>query len=768
MKNLFLVFVLGIFLISFVCSATLTESKIGIEKTFSKSYSEKYGKILIENKTEKLKEMNLQNNTDLCFKNCKAQGTTQMFKAGALFDDIVYHSSKNSTDYQSRITEIYITEAKKRIVEVENSYQVCNLITATNGSKSNVCSKVNNGTKEIEESYLEYIPYKAGTMVESNNYSWEIRGEKGLYENIDWFPILNGIKGTEFAAWNSSYNVGLVAGYTLNETTGNPIDVLGVRNGTNNGATLGVGGKIGTAYSFDGVNDGLSFPTTLHPLGTNDFTMYFWVNYTSSSGWRAMFGNDINDDFSLVTAGLPEMLFYVGGSYIQVSSGMSVGNYYNIVVVRDFPNTKVYINGVVKINDSETLDGGLTERPLYLGKNAGGTYFQGSLDEFYMYSRAWSYEEVIGGYNNGDGITYKGDFDSNPTISINSPINYLNSSSSIIGFNITTKDDFRNNNLSVYFSNVRNHTISLSNNDTTSIFNLTLPDGVYNWTASTSDNSSQITNSSNRIFTIDTIIENLSIISPLNNSLSNNSGLDILIFRNDTHIGSVYYSNDSMSVNTTLASGENITSIIWSEGQHNISVWANDTPFGNLKQELLSFIMDYSDPVVNFIFSPNGTYTESTIPINLSLFDYSHLSVYYNITTQANTGIEVVSRREILNWTNSTTIPPLSNGYYLAFFEIKDFFNRTINSNSSFIVNVTSSGETPASVGGGGGMIEEEKEEVVESRTCKPFETAWEEFIFETEGKNFLDRIIAGWRLILDLALCKSAASIFPIDIDSK
>jgi len=64
---------------------------------------------------------------------------------------------------------------------------------------------------------------------------------------------------------------GLVAVYHLDGASDVVLDSSGYNNGTNNNATRGVSGKIGNAFSFDGLDD---FVDTGHNLAQNITFLY--------------------------------------------------------------------------------------------------------------------------------------------------------------------------------------------------------------------------------------------------------------------------------------------------------------------------------------------------------------------------------------------------------------------------------------------------------------------------------------------------------------
>ena len=69
-----------------------------------------------------------------------------------------------------------------------------------------------------------------------------------------------------------------------------------------------------------------------------------------------------------------------------------------------------------------------------------------------------------------------------------------------------------------------------------------------------------------------------------------NKYVNIIYNVSDDNLDSCWYSNDTMSVNTTLAGCVNVTDVVWSVGDHNVTVYVNDTA-GNENGSTISFTM---------------------------------------------------------------------------------------------------------------------------------------------------------------------------------
>ena len=130
---------------------------------------------------------------------------------------------------------------------------------------------------------------------------------------------------------------------------------------------------------------------------------------------------------------------------------------------------------------------------------------------------------------------------------------------------------------------------------------LTTESNLYNITCLLQNGSSADGFTTNASFyatniTIDNTYPLISIVSPANNINSTNINLNV----NYTVSGQKFcwYSNDSMTANTTLASCTNIT-ITWSEGRHNVTIWANNSA-GNVNFSYVAFTIDITAPTITF------------------------------------------------------------------------------------------------------------------------------------------------------------------------
>jgi len=105
------------------------------------------------------------------------------------------------------------------------------------------------------------------------------------------------------------------------------------------------------------------------------------------------------------------------------------------------------------------------------------------------------------------------------------------------------------------------------------------------------NDSANIIQSANQSFTVDTTNPEINITYPINGTTLLDADTDVLYTRSDADLDSCWYSNDTYLVNTTLASCGNITSVNWADGQHNVTIWVNDTslPGGNINESSITF-----------------------------------------------------------------------------------------------------------------------------------------------------------------------------------
>ena len=154
----------------------------------------------------------------------------------------------------------------------------------------------------------------------------------------------------------------------------------------------------GSLY-FDGTSDAITEPyNPLYAFGTGDFTIEFWINFSSKTGYQTImsFGYTTPIAYGWIIQtgnGDGNLIFYyqapgVTSTVVATESGSTVntGTWYHVAIVRTGGNTKIYRNGaqVATGADSYSYLPATTAR-FYIGggSNAGfdNYYFNGYLDD---------------------------------------------------------------------------------------------------------------------------------------------------------------------------------------------------------------------------------------------------------------------------------------------------------------------------------------------------------------------------------------------------
>jgi len=149
--------------------------------------------------------------------------------------------------------------------------------------------------------------------------------------------------------------------------------------------------KFGTGSAlFDGSGDYLNVPdSTDWDLGTDDFTIDFWVRFNSLAGGQG-FCSRYTDGSSYfyfaMEVGLIRLRDYVGGDVIDLQFGtpsLSTDTWYHFAVVRNGNNFKFFIDGI-QFGSTLTSSSAFINRSdeLRVGAFGGFYYMNGWIDEF--------------------------------------------------------------------------------------------------------------------------------------------------------------------------------------------------------------------------------------------------------------------------------------------------------------------------------------------------------------------------------------------------
>ena len=196
---------------------------------------------------------------------------------------------------------------------------------------------------------------------------------------------------------------------------GNAEDSVGPNFGIMAGATSFAPGKVGQAFSFDGVSGwvDIPLPTSLDPTGP--FSVEAWIKanpqqpngvflivdkshgFTDYTGW----GLQGNAD------GTFAFFFGTGGSFPQVNSVGSVldDQWHHVAGVFTGTQLQIFMDGTMQGSAAQTALPASNSRPVEIGHSWGGgtptRYYRGLIDEISYYSRGLSSNEVAAIYAAG-------------------------------------------------------------------------------------------------------------------------------------------------------------------------------------------------------------------------------------------------------------------------------------------------------------------------------------------------------------------------------
>lgn len=179
---------------------------------------------------------------------------------------------------------------------------------------------------------------------------------------------------------------GLVAYYPLNEVEGSVARNyaranLGSLNGTTTGATVAQPGKVGRAYSFDGVNDLIKVDYNSAFDITSAITIFGIANSDTLGTWDRILDKGDGDVIYELTKdndNKMKMRVWIGGVEKNAlsNSAISADTWYFFAGTYDGSEVAVYQNGV-KQTDTTAATGNIDTNTddLYIGVSTPGTNF---------------------------------------------------------------------------------------------------------------------------------------------------------------------------------------------------------------------------------------------------------------------------------------------------------------------------------------------------------------------------------------------------------
>jgi hypothetical protein len=266
--------------------------------------------------------------------------------------------------------------------------------------------------------------------MKGKNASQEARRRIILASAMIMFMLFS-INFVSAAACGTGDTAGMVSYWKLDEASGtNVVDsVAGINNGTDNGATVNQAGRVGTAYSFDGINDYVNLSDIDAALFPANFTIIVWVNYTIADYNNIIFSNWKDGkglDFQMIN----NVVAYVDNTdsvNINGDTATTPNHWYHVALVyKTGKSAEVYLNGALdkQVNHTGSAPANIVaitnNHGVRIGWNTQGAhYFHGLIDEVAIFNRTLTATEISNLYDLGvAGSPYCGGADTTPPASV--------------------------------------------------------------------------------------------------------------------------------------------------------------------------------------------------------------------------------------------------------------------------------------------------------------------------------------------------------------
>ena len=345
---------------------------------------------------------------------------------------------------------------------------------------------------------------------------------------------------------------------------------------------------------------------------------------------------------------------FINHNSIEINITASDTNLQNIII-------RLYNSSHNQINSSLT-----SSSPNFIN-------FSGLLDDLYYFNATAN--DTLNNLNNT--ITRTVTIDTiNPLIdySIETPTDNSYQSNTNIFINVTvTETNEANITFRLFYSNgtLLNSTTFT---DKTKIINFTsLLDNTYKFNVTVFDMVSRSNSTSTRSVTIDSTNPTINITTPSNNTNTTDTGIDVNYTVSDNNLVSCWYSNDSMKVNNSITCGTNITNITWSEGEHNLTIYANDSA-GNEAFVSITFTIDTIPPLITINLPISKNHSTSIITFNITTNEPA--IAWFTI----NNGLTNYTMTNNGNRDFNYTLTGIADGDYTARFYANDTLSHLNNS----------------------------------------------------------------------------------------
>jgi hypothetical protein len=651
-----------------------------------------YGKYTIEEnkwwdvlklwQPEKIKEIELKNNTDKCT-NCLAEGEIVLYKDDVLIEDILFkrsYDNQNWIDWNGFINWKIYVENKNRYEEVEITELDCD-----NENKS--CKEVK---KKITLDNGEWIKLELGKVYPIGTYKWKLEGAKKPSTILDWVIKTNGELLTEWAVWGN-ISEGDDAEVVLNSPADGSTQYTNLVT-TNATATITGGAYLVNTSLYDNstgvwddkTNSYFSSGSLPYDSWTADLKVdlknYFKLDEITGTNVvdANKFGNGIASTSGIFTSQVDGVI-NTGADFSSGTASINLGD----IAWIDSTN-ELTISTWVKWTDLSTRqsiavksDGNVPDDLVFVMELINSGYFKFETrdasdvsERIRISPTTWfttgTYYHIVGVLNATHISLYINGNLANSTARSGSGNFNPNSNAFTIGrygsyygyYGLYDLDEFAIWERGISGAEVKRIYFSGINTSTTTSTN-SYPVGSYIWNMQFCDSDGDCGFAEdNRTFIVDSGLPviNMSYPTTLINYGKLNGTLQLNFTATDTNLDKVWYNYNG--VNTIIAgatSGVSILRNITLTTQKNVTIYANDTA-GNLASETFSWnykvfenSLQYNNPVLS-----TSSQTFKFVGIKHSTVTGLTARLFYNGI--ARTSIISTSGNNV-NFTNSFEIP---------------------------------------------------------------------------------------------------------------
>ena len=478
------------------------------------------------------------------------------------------------------------------------------------------------------EIYEDWLPYNSKDIPKGNiRIGIKVETIDGDYVDGVWEIV--GKKVKKHAIWNASLEVDLIGWWKLDEGTGNAIDSFSTNDLTESGTVPNQTGKIGSARGVYGTANFFSNTNVLSVDSATSHSVSLWVNILSlaNEGILNIGGdNDANifETRVVETGGDIQVRTVESGVAVRLTLNSSINTGWSHIVFTYDGSTRegiLYINGS-SVDSGTGTAGGNAGTKFFIGhsEDSGAEFENGYVDETALYSKVLTPSEVTTLFNDFNGCTlFVCDLDI-PTVTLNSPIDFFNSTSQTIDFNGTVSSSSTLLDVSLIIDGIFNETNS-SGIEGDYLFTKIIEDGTHNWTYEAC-NSDGCVNATTRTFTIDTANPKVNVTFPNETIPFQEINTNLFVNWTVSDINLDVCIINYNGVNTTVTCLDNNTNInITTIDNRSLTLFVNDT-FGKTNSSSVSW---------NYIIF------ENIQTFNTSSFETAKETFTINITTDGTT-----------------------------------------------------------------------------------------------------------------------------------